>query len=195
VKAFRTSSCTRSTIALAALAATCALTSVAAPSSIAAQPTAVQDPGAVTATLEQCVTSPVQDERSATFAGEMTSIPGAVRLTMRIDLEERAPREAEFHPVTAQGLGVWRTADPKVRVYKYLRQVTNLASPDSYRGRVRFRWINAKGHAIKRAERLTGRCVQPASPIEPAPAGPSAPPASSTTGAGQPMAGAALPSG
>jgi hypothetical protein len=83
-------------------------------------------------------------------------------MSMRIDVEEKVPGEAEFHMVSAPGLGVWRTADPKVKVYKYLKQVTNLSSPASYRGLVRFHWLNAKGHAVKRAERLTTRCLQPA---------------------------------
>jgi hypothetical protein len=125
---------------------------------------------AVTATLEQCFTSVVQVERSATFTGEMTAVAGAARMAMRIDLEERLPGETEFHPVVFSGLGVWRWADPKVKVYKYLKQVTNLSSPASYRGFVRFRWINARGHVIKRAERWTARCLQPASPVQPAPA-------------------------
>ena len=122
------------------------------------------------ATLEQCVTSPVQAERSATFTGEMTAVAGAARMAMRIDLEERAPGETEFHAVSASGLGVWRWADPKVKVYKYLKQVSNLSSPASYRGFVRFRWISAKGHVIKRAERLTARCLQPALTVPPSPA-------------------------
>jgi hypothetical protein len=97
----------------------------------------------------------------------MTSIAGAAKMSMRIDVEERVPGEAEFHMVSAPGLGVWRAADPKVKVYKYLKQVGNLSSPASYRGLVRFRWINARGHVIKRAERLTTRCLQPASPVQP----------------------------
>ena len=83
---------------------------------------------------------------------------------------------------------MWRAADPKVKVYKYLKQVTNLSSPASYRGLVRFRWINAKGHVFKRAERLTTRCLQPAPPVEPTPLPPSsgepAQPSSGTTAAG-----------
>jgi hypothetical protein len=74
---------------------------------------------------------------------------------------------------------VWRAADPKVKVYKYLKQVSNLSSPASYRGLVRFRWINAQKHVIKRAERLTTRCLQPtlsAQPVTP-PAEATAPPA------------------
>ena len=42
-------------------------------------------------------------------------------------------------------------AAPGVKVYKYLKQVTNLAAPAFYRGVVRFRWLNAKGKLIKAA--------------------------------------------
>jgi hypothetical protein len=154
--------------ALAALACVLALADAgSAQADVAAPltPTTTTTPPAasgVAATLEQCVTSVVQDERSATFSGEMTMIAGAAKMSMRIDVEEKVPGEAEFHMVSAPGLGVWRTADPKVKVYKYLKQVTNLSSPASYRGFVRFHWFNAKGHVIKRAERLTTRCLQPA---------------------------------
>ena len=180
----------RRTAALAVLLLlfACALALGPSPQAIAttsaqAQPstTAPTDAGAVSATLEQCVTSVVQTERSATFTGEMSSIPGAARMTMRIDVEERLPGEVEFHPVAYPGLGVWRAADPKVKVYKYLKQVTNLSSPASYRGDVRFHWISAKGHVIKRAERMTSRCLQPASPSEQAPAPPPTTSPSSTT--------------
>jgi hypothetical protein len=156
--------------AFAAIAGALALVSLGVPAADA-QTTVAQDSTGVTATLEQCVTSAVPTERSATFTGEMTSIPGAAKMSMRIDVEERVPGEAEFHLVSASGLGVWRPADPKVKVYKYLRQVTNLTSPASYRGLVRFRWINAKGHVMKRAERLTTRCLQPAPAVEPPLAG------------------------
>ena len=45
--------------------------------------------GGPSATLEQCVTSGVQAERSATFLGEMTATPGTGRMSMRIELQER----------------------------------------------------------------------------------------------------------
>jgi hypothetical protein len=147
-----------------------------------------QDATGVTATLEQCVATGAQAERSATFTGEMTLIAGAAKMSMRIDVEERTPGEAEYRPLSAPGLGVWRAADPKVKVYKYLKQVTNLSSPAAYRGLVRFRWINSHGRVIKRAERLTARCLQPASPVEP-----SLPPPSSGEPA-QPSSGATAPS-
>lgn len=148
--------------------------------------------GAVAATLEQCVTSVAQSERSATFMGEMTAIGGTAKMSIRIDVEERGPEDLEFHLVSAPGLGVWRSADPKVKVYKYLKQVTNLSSPASYRALVRFRWISAKGRVIRRAERLTPRCLQPATPPEATPPGTSPPaagaPSSSAGATGAPPA-------
>jgi hypothetical protein len=141
----------------------CALALGQAAAASAASNHAAQPPAA-TATLEQCVTSVVQVERSATFAGEMTAVPGTVRMAMRIEVQESLPGEADFHTLLAPGLGVWRDSDTKVRIYKYLKQVTNLSSPATYRALVRFRWLGAKGHVLKRAEHFTARCMQPAVP-------------------------------
>jgi hypothetical protein len=116
------------------------------------------------ATLEQCVTSVVQAERSATFAGEMTAIPATARMSMRIQVQERRAGEASFHTVAAPGLGVWRGSDPKVKIYKYLKQVTNLSSPADYRALVQFRWLGAKAHLLKHEQRFTAGCEQPAAP-------------------------------
>jgi hypothetical protein len=143
--------------------------------------------GGISVTLEECVTAAVQEQRAAAFSAEMTAVPGTMRMAMRIDLEERIPGEAEFHTVTAPGLGVWRSSDAKVKVYKYLKQVTNLSAPAAYRGFVRFRWLSAKGHVIKRADRLTGRCLQPAAPPEPEPA-PAPATGTTSTGATTPAA-------
>jgi hypothetical protein len=161
------------------LAARASASSTPARASQATAPT-----GGVSATLEECVTAVAQSERAATFSGEMTAIAGTMRMSMRIDVEERVAGESTFHAITAPGLGVWRSADPKVKVYKYLKQVTNLSSPASYRGFVQFRWVGEKGHVIKRAERMTTRCLQPASPSEPSqPTEPSATSPSSGAGA------------
>jgi hypothetical protein len=152
------------------LAARASAASTPARGSSVSQVTAPTGPGSVFATLEECVTAVTQSERAATFSGEMTAIAGTVRMAMRIDVEERVPGEAVFHTVTAPGLGVWRSADAKVKVFKYLKQVTNLSSPASYRGFVQFRWVGDKGRTIKRVERMTAKCLQPATPGELAPA-------------------------
>jgi len=124
--------------------------------------------GSAWATLAQCFTAGVQAERSATFSGEMTAIPVSVRMAMQIVLQMRLPGEAAFHAVSAPGLGAWRVSDPGVRDFKYLRQVTNLPAPASYRAVVRFRWLNARNHPVKVAQRRTARCEQPThTPIAP----------------------------
>ena len=129
------------------------------------------------ASLLECVTAVNQTERSATFAGEMMAIPGSTRMEMRIDALERTTGEASFRNVSASGLGVWRASAPGVKVYKYLKQVTNLFAPAFYRGAVRFRWLNARGRLIKTADLRTPRCEQPAAPT-PAQVPPPTPPPS-----------------
>jgi hypothetical protein len=113
------------------------------------------------ATLQQCVTAPVQSERSAMFSGEMTAVAGSARMSMRIEIQEVGAGETLFHTISAPGLGVWRASDSGVKSYKYLKQITNLTAPAFYRAVVRFRWLNARGHLIKSVERHTLKCDQP----------------------------------
>jgi hypothetical protein len=112
-------------------------------------------------TLEQCVTATLQSERSATFSGEMTAVAGSVRMAIQIKIQAQLPGEAQFHTVNAPRLGAWRTSDPGVKTFRYLKQVTNLFAPALYRAAVRFRWLNAKGHMIKDTERRSAKCEQP----------------------------------
>lgn len=114
------------------------------------------------ATLQQCLTAETQAERSATFAGEITAIPGATRMQMRIEVLERVPGEATYHTVNAPGLRVWSSSAPGVKTYKNLNMVTNLAAPAFYRAAVRFRWLGAKGKVLKIMVLRTRRCEQPA---------------------------------
>jgi hypothetical protein len=137
--------------------------------------------GDAAATVEQCVTTGEQTDRSATFSGEMTALAGTARMAMRIEVQERMPGEELFRTVAAPGLGVWRGSAPGVKIYQYVKQVTNLASPAAYRALVHFRWLNSKGYVIRRAERVTSPCVQPASETTPAPVAPSSSTSSPTS--------------
>lgn len=141
------------------------------------------------ATLTQCATATIpQTERSATFAGEMTAVPGSARMQMRIDLEERIPGETQYRMVNAPALGVWHASTPGVKVFTHIQQVTNLSAPALYRGIVRFRWLNAKGRTIKAEVLRTARCEQPAPPST---AGESAPATAPNATPGTAGAGAA----
>ncbi|HEY2632172.1 MAG TPA: hypothetical protein VGI26_07320 [Solirubrobacteraceae bacterium] len=113
------------------------------------------------ATLEQCVTSTVQLERSATFTAQMVATPATEKMAVRFELEQRMRGELDFHTVVAPGLGTWQRSEPGVKIYKYVKQVTNLAAPAAYRAVVRFRWLGEKGRVLKRAELHTQRCAQP----------------------------------
>ena len=70
---------------------------------------------------------------------------------MRVDvLEERCPTKRCFHTVAAPGLGVWRRSAPGVKVYKYLKQVTNLSAPGRLpRVPCGFRWLSATGRLLQ----------------------------------------------
>jgi hypothetical protein len=133
----------------------------------APKPAASVAPGAAVqtsaaATLQQCFAVGAQSERSATFAGEMTAIPGTARMEMRINLVEKLPEETQYRLVSSPGLGAWRFSATGVKVFTSINHVTNLSSPALYRGAVRFRWLNAKGHVMKVEELRTPRCEQPA---------------------------------
>ena len=113
------------------------------------------------ATLEQCVTSAVAMQRSVTFTGQMVATPGTQRMSMRIELLERIPGRAGYHQVAAPGLGVWRSSEAGVKIYRYVKQITNLSAPAVYRAVVHFRWFGEKGRVLRRAELHTAKCAQP----------------------------------
>jgi hypothetical protein len=166
-------------LACGALASACASEASAAATTgqVAWTPLAAQTDaaGGAAATVEQCVTTGEQTDRSATFSAEMTAIAGTARMAMRIEVQERLPGEELFHTVSAPGLGVWRGSAPGVKIYQYVKQVTNLSFPANYRALVRFHWLNDKGYVIKRAERHTLQCVQPAAEVTPPPVVPVTP--------------------
>ncbi|HEX3392217.1 MAG TPA: hypothetical protein VHS55_06615 [Solirubrobacteraceae bacterium] len=127
-------------------------------------------PGDYSVMVEQCVNSNLQTERSATFVVQMVATVSTQKMAMKINLEERGRSEAEYHVVPAPGFGVWRPSEPGVKIYKYVKQVTNLAAPVSYRVAVKFRWVGDKGRVIKRADLRSSRCFQPTftAPVRPA---------------------------
>jgi hypothetical protein len=134
---------------------------------------------AYSATVEQCTTSTVQAERSATFTAQMNATPDTQKMAVRFELQQRLHDESEFHTVLAPGLDVWHSSEVGVQIYKYVKQVTNLDAPAAYRAIVHFRWLGDKGRLLKRAEWHTSRCIQPTlssqvtqtPPVSPTPAG------------------------
>jgi hypothetical protein len=168
-------------LVLGALVLTCAFALLATQSAfshasvrrgLASPPT---DGAPYSVALEQCVTSTVPVERSATFTAQMTASGATQRMGMRIELQQRLRGETEFHTILAPGFGVWRSSEPGVKIYKYVKQVTNLSAPAAYRAVVRFRWLGDRGRVLKRAEAHTSRCLEPtlAGQLKPTPPPPS----------------------
>lgn len=123
--------------------------------------TAPSDTTGYSATLEQCVTSTVQAERSATFTAQMVASGSTQRMEIKIELQQRLRGEAEYHTIAAPNLGIWRGSEPGVKIDKYVQQVTDLTAPAAYRALVEFRWLGEKGRVLKRAELHTSHCLQP----------------------------------
>jgi hypothetical protein len=112
---------------------------------------------------EECVTSVVQSQRSVTFVGTMTAVPGTVRMQMRIEVLERGFGQERFHTITYPGLGQWLRSSAGVKAFRNLSKVTDL-SPASYRGVVHYRWLGPRGRIIRTLYLRTPRCEQPAAP-------------------------------
>ncbi|HEY3758381.1 MAG TPA: CARDB domain-containing protein [Solirubrobacteraceae bacterium] len=116
------------------------------------------------ATLEQCLTAVDPTARSATFNGQMSAVPGTRLMAIRILVEEQGAGEAAFRTLsgaTTVSSGGWRRSEVGVKIYKYVRQFTDLPAPGTFRAVVEFRWLGEKGRVIKRAVRRTPTCVQP----------------------------------
>ncbi len=110
------------------------------------------------ATLEGCD----QSKHSATFSGQMTADLGTLRMAMRVELEERTRGSGTFQVVIAPGLGVWRSSEASVKIYKYIKEVTNLTAPGAYRALISFKWTNAKGRIVREESLHTQVCRQSA---------------------------------
>jgi hypothetical protein len=131
-----------------------------------------QDRQPASANLERCVTYSTQIERYVTFAGRMIALPGSTEMAMRIDVEERLPGQDGFHLLEDAGgprLGVWRTSEQGVKIFKDFKQVSNLQAPAAYRAQISFRWTakgtdGARDVVIKRETLRTAACRQPPLP-------------------------------
>lgn len=120
------------------------------------------------AIVEQCVTAPTQTDRSVTFTGQMETVAGAHRMAMEIVVQERLPSDNGFHVLLAAGPAAWQRSEVGVKIYKYVRQVTDLPAPAGFRAVVLYRWLNEKGRVLRSDERHTPICRQPAERPKPA---------------------------
>lgn len=113
------------------------------------------------ASLTACKTSADAAKRSLTFrAVAATSAPGQ-RIEIRFDLLQHTPGSGREQRIDGGGLGTWTRSGAGVTRYERFLTVQNLTAPATYRGAVRFRWINAAGKVVRSAVRFTRTCRQP----------------------------------
>lgn len=142
------------------IAAGAAALAVAVPAVGAAPPTAGSSVGAPVATVKvsKCLRGALT--RSVEFRGSMLRVPATRRMWMRFALEERVG-DGAFLGVAAPDLGVWRKSRAGVARFSYRQGVVALAPGSAYRTTVQYRWYGARGKLLRRAERVSGECLQP----------------------------------
>lgn len=119
------------------------------------------DPSTSKARMTACETALDQEERSATFSGDIRAIPGATRLQVKFVLQSQGADDPGWETVTAPGFGTWNTSAAGIGRYVYSKTVENLLAPAGYRAMVHFRWLTAAGRTLARARRTTRVCRQP----------------------------------
>jgi hypothetical protein len=83
-------------------------------------------------------------------------------------VQERLPSDAGFHVLLAAGPAAWQRSEVGVKIYKYVRQVTDLPAPTDFRAVVLYRWLNEKGRVLRSDERRTPICRESAERTKPA---------------------------
>lgn len=110
--------------------------------------------------VADCRTGKLPEARLATFEGRMRVVKGAARMAMRFSLRQTTPGALTAQPVVARDLSLWRRSRSGVKEFTYAQTVKGLESGVTYSTMVQFRWYDAKGRVMRRAERESGTCTQ-----------------------------------
>jgi hypothetical protein len=114
------------------------------------------------ATVTACATGAVDADRSATFSAVINAVPHTSTMSVSFDLYEKTSATSGFVSVTAPGFGVWQTSTRGIASFTANDNVVDLPAPASFRALVHYRWLNRRGHVIRRDARVTPACVQTA---------------------------------
>jgi CARDB protein len=123
-----------------------------------AAPAHADGPAAVT--VKACQTGDQPADRSATFEGRMNTVKGAVRMAQRFKLLSISGSPAQAQEVKMPKLSAWHSSDRGVKRFVYAQKVTGLAEGATYRTVVNYRWLDANGKVIRRAQRESTDCIQ-----------------------------------
>jgi hypothetical protein len=111
------------------------------------------------ARVTSCTTGSDDAERAAAFTGSM-SASGAKRMQMRFQLMQRlgpGPK-GSWKKVAVPDWGTWQKADPGRSAFVFTERIEALTAPAAYRVVIRFRWLDARNHAIRTTTRTSPAC-------------------------------------
>jgi hypothetical protein len=111
--------------------------------------------------LTSCERGTTDEGGAAVFEARMRSVRGSTRMQLRFNLQARTPDRAKYVTIAAPGFGTWVSPAPGTSRYVYTKRVENLLAPASYRVKLRFRWLDAGGKVIERAQLVSAACRQP----------------------------------
>jgi CARDB protein len=118
-------------------------------------------PQTLTASVTACHADPLQANRYAIFASQMTAVAGTRTMAVEFALQERSAGASSFTAVSAPGFGAWVSSQPGVGIYTYDHEITALPAPAAFRVLVRARWLNRRRRVIHTEELLSPVCAQP----------------------------------
>jgi hypothetical protein len=115
----------------------------------------------LSATVSSCHADPLQANRFAIFAAQMTSLPGTRTMAVEFELQDRDAGALEFMTVSAPGFGTWVTSQPGVGIFTYTHEVTSLPAPAAFRVLVRARWLDRRRLVIRHDTLVSPLCAEP----------------------------------
>lgn len=134
----------------------------------AAAGAAAPDPSHARLHSFECRKALEPSQREVSVDAVMHPLPGTAKLSLRFQLLSRTGRSGPFTPVRGGDLGKWISPSSPVTlgqrpgdVWVFSHPVVGLVAPASYRFRVSFRWIGAKGRVLATAVDETKACYQP----------------------------------
>jgi hypothetical protein len=110
------------------------------------------------ASVTTCVSGTTAAERSASFRGQIQTLPGARTLSISFSLYQRTATGG-WTPVSAPGFDVWQSSTPGIGSFTANENVIDLPAPAAFRAVVHYRWLDRRHHVIRRDERVTPNCV------------------------------------
>ena len=100
-------------------------------------------------------------DRAATFYGRMDTIPGASKMQIRFQLQERLGRDDTWNKLDVPALRQWHTSQAGVRRFGWKQTVDALRVGGAYKARVQYRWLSATGSIVDSFARDTPICRGP----------------------------------